>query len=176
MTATALLAASLCASPRAAAAPTARQVEAVFLYYFSEFVTWPSGAFDGPRAPIVICILGDDPFDGALDDAVAGERVDGRPILVRRMRDPDHDAGCHILYVSSSEAASLPQILQAVRGRSVLTVSDIDGFAQKGGIVHFVLVNEHVRLRINAASARADGLTLSSKLLSAAQRVTPGEG
>lgn len=164
-----LLAAGLLGARPAAAAPTAQQVEAVFLFYFSQFVDWPAGAFADPHSPIVICVLGSDPFDGTLDQAVAGERVNGRPIAVRRPQSVDGAAGCHILYISSSEAPQLPQILSTVKGHNVLTVSDLDRFAESGGIVRFVLVNEHVQLRINAQAARSAGLVLSSKLLRAAE-------
>jgi YfiR/HmsC-like len=169
-----LLAAGLFRGEPALAAPTAQQVEAVFLYYFTQFVDWPPGAFAGGQAPIVIGVLGEDPFDGALDQAVAGERVNGRPIVVRRLQDIAGAAGCHILYISSSEASRLPQILSALKGRSVLTVSDIDHFARSGGMIRFVLIDQHVRLRVNAPAARAAGLTLSSKLLRVAAPA-PGE-
>ena len=158
-----------------AAAPTAQQVEAVFLFYFTQFVAWPPGAFADEHSPIVIGVLGDDPFDGAHDQAVAGERVNGRPIAVRRLQRIADAAGCQILYISASEAARLPQILGALKGRNVLTVSDLSHFAQTGGMIRFVLMDQHVRLRINARAARAAGLTLSSKLLSAAAPAAPGE-
>jgi hypothetical protein len=160
----------------ALAAPTAQQVEAVFLFYFTQFVAWPPAAFADPHSPIVIGVLGDDPFDGALDQAVAGERVNGRAVVVRRLQSIGDAAGCHVLYISASEAAQLPQILSALKGRNVLTVSDLAHFAQTGGMIRFVLIDEHVRLRINAQAARAAGLTLSSKLLSAAAPSAPGEG
>src|SRR6185437_7327727 len=79
MAAALFLGAGLLGARPAAAAPTAQQVEAVFLFYFSQFVDWPQGAFADPHSPIVICVLGNDPFDGTLDQAVAGERVNGRP-------------------------------------------------------------------------------------------------
>jgi hypothetical protein len=164
------------ASRPACAAPTAQQVEAVFLFYFTQFVVWPPAAFAGEHSPIVIGVLGNDPFDGSLDQAVAGERVNGRPIVVRRLQRIGDAADCHILYISASEAARLPQILSALKGRNVLTVSDLAHFAQTGGIIRFVLNDQHVRLRINARAARAAGLTLSSKLLSAAAPAEPGEG
>jgi hypothetical protein len=159
----------------ALAAPTAQQVEAVFLFYFSQFVGWPPSAFADARSPIVIGVLGADPFGGALDQAVAGERVNGRSVVVRRLRGVGEAAGCQILYISSSEAAQLPQILGALRGRDVLTVSDVDHFAQSGGMIRFVLIDSHVRLRINAHAAQAAGLTLSSKLLRAAEPAAPGD-
>lgn len=163
-------------SDQGRAEPTAQQVEAVFLYYFSQFVDWPAGAFADERSPIVIGVLGNDPFDGTLDQAVAGERVNGRPIVVRRLKSIADAAGCHILYISSSEAAQLPQILSALKGRNVLTVSDLDDFVRSGGMIRFVLIDEHVRLLINAPAAQAAGLTLSSKLLRAAVPNARGNG
>ena len=171
-----LLAAGLLGGRPALAAPTAQQVEAVFLFYFSQFVDWPPGAFAAPGSPIVIGVLGTDPFDGTLDQAVSGERVNGRPIVVRRLTSVAEATGCHILYISSSEAPKLPQILDALKGRNVLTVSDLDDFMQSGGMIRFVLVDQHVRLNINSRAAQAAGLTVSSKLLRAAVPAAPGEG
>jgi hypothetical protein len=160
----------------ALAAPTAQQVEAVFLFYFSQFVAWPPQTFADARSPIVIGVLGEDPFGSALDEAVAGERVNGRSVVVHRLQSVGEATGCQILYISSSEAARLPQILGALKGHDVLTVSDLDHFAESGGMIRFVLINEHVRLQINAQAARAAGLTVSSKLLSAAAPAGPGDG
>src|SRR5579872_4762986 len=143
-----LIAAGLLGGRCALAAPTAPQVEAVFLFYFSQFVDWPAGAFAGERSPIVIGVLGDDPFDGSLDQAVAGERVNGRPIIVRRLKSIADATGCQILYISSSEAEHLPQILAGLKGRQVLTVSDLDHFVESGGMIRFELIDQHVRLRI----------------------------
>ncbi|HEV2268828.1 MAG TPA: YfiR family protein [Steroidobacteraceae bacterium] len=168
-----LLAAGLLGGRPALAAPTASQVEAVFLFYFSQFVDWPNGAFADERSPIVIGVLGDDPFDGALDQAVAGERVNGRPIIVRRLTNIADAAGCHILYISASVGAQLPQILSTLKGRDVLTVSDLGNFVQSGGMIRFELIDQRVRLRINAQAAQSAGLKLSSKLLRAA---APGPG
>jgi hypothetical protein len=170
-----LIAAGLLGGRCALAAPTAPQVEAVFLFYFSQFVDWPPGAFADPSAPIVIGVLGDDPFGGALDQAVANERVNGRSVVVRRLKSVADTAGCHILYISSSESPQLAQILSALRGRDVLTVSDLDHFVQSGGMIRFVLIDQHVRLVINPRAAQAAGLKLSSKLLRAAGSAAPGE-
>jgi hypothetical protein len=152
----------------ALAAPTAQQVEAVFLFYFTEFVAWPPSAFADQHAPIAICVLGDEHFGGALDQAVAGEQVNGRSLVVHRVQSAADAADCQILYISASESARLPQILGALKGHSILTVSDMDGFVEGGGIIRFTLVNARVQLRINAEAARAAGLVLSSKLLRAA--------
>jgi YfiR/HmsC-like len=171
-----LIAVGLLGGRSALAAPTAQQVEAVFLFYFSQFVDWPPGSFADHSSPIVIGVLGDDPFDGSLDQAVAGERVNGRPVVVRRLKSLADASGCHILYISSSESAQLAQIMSALKGRNVLTVSDLNGFVQSGGMIRFVLLDQHVRLVINPQAAQAAGLKLSSKLLRAAGSAAPGEG
>jgi hypothetical protein len=170
-----LIAVGLLGGRSALAVPSAQQVEAVFLFYFSQFVDWPPGAFADQASPIVIGVLGDDPFGGALDQAVAGERVNGRPVVVRRLKSLADAPGCHILYISSSEEAQLTRILGTLKGRNVLTVSDLDHFVQSGGMIRFVLIDQHVRLVINPRAAQAAGLKLSSKLLRAAGSAAPGE-
>ncbi len=152
------------------------QVKAVFLFNFSQFVSWPAAAFRSADAPLVIGVLGDDPFGGQLDAVVAGERVGGRPLLVRRYRDVSEIKDCQILFIDRSEAQRLRNIVAALRGRSILTVSDIEGASGSGVMIDLVLEGDHVHMRINVAAARASGLALSSQLLRPAQIVGPGEG
>lgn len=150
------------------------QVKAVFLFNFAQFVDWPSGAFPDSIAPFVIGVLGDDPFGPMLDDAVRGETVRGHPLEVRRFRKIEDVKTCHILFISSSEERHLDAIVASLRNRSILTVSDAQVFPRHGGMVVFVSEKNHVRLRINPAAAAAADLTISSKLLQAADLVAPG--
>jgi hypothetical protein len=155
----------------AMAAPTSSaqeyQVKAVFLYNFTQFVGWPAAT--PARAPIVIGILGDDPFGSYLDDTVRGEKVGDRPLVVRRYRRLEDVDDCQILFISRSEAIRFDQIAARLKDRSILTVSDADQSGKRGGIVRFVTENDRVKLRINATSARIAGLTISSKLLRVAE-------
>lgn len=159
------------AMPAPAAAPTAYQVKAVFLFNFSQFVDWPPAAFAGPRSPITICVLGHDPFGAALDDIVQGEIVNGRPLEVQRYRSVAELGDCHILFIDRSEQSRLGEILAQLDGRSVLTVGDSDGFARRGGMIRFMTVGNKIRLRVNLDAAQAAGLTISSKLLRPAEIV-----
>jgi len=159
----------------ASAAPTTAEVEAVFLFNFSQFVDWPPQVFPVASSPIVICVLGSDPFGATLDEVVHGEVVKGRPLAVRRFQHIEELTDCHILFVSRSERARLQPILEQLKGRSILTVSDLEEFAGEGGVICFVLMDNKIRLRVNLAAAKAAGLTLSSKLLRPAQIVGPGE-
>ncbi|HKT61784.1 MAG TPA: YfiR family protein [Gemmatimonadales bacterium] len=150
------------------------QLKAVFLFNFAQFVEWPSSTFPAPDTPLVIGVLGDDPFGPYLDDAIRGESVNGRPLLVRRYRDVRDIDTCHILFVSRREQGHLEQVLDSLKGRSILTVSDADRFASLGGMIRFVTDHNRIRLRINLEAAKAANLTLSSKLLRPAQIVTTG--
>jgi hypothetical protein len=151
------------------------QLKAVFLFNFAQFVEWPASAFPEPDTPLGICILGEDPFGGYLDETVRGETVANHPLTVRRYRRVNEIKGCHILFVSRQEQGHLSEILDSLKGHSVLTVSDAERFASRGGMIRFVTDHNRIRLRINLEAARAANLTLSSKLLRPAQIVPAGK-
>jgi len=161
----------LAASAQAAVLPE-YQLKAVFLFNFAQFVEWPARAFRDAEAPLVIGVLGDDPFGAYLDDLVKGEKVGTRPLLVRRFKRPQDITDCHILFISRSETGALAEIIAQLKGRSLLSVSDADPFTRLGGMVRFVTDSGKLRLRINVAAARACDLTISSKILRPATLVT----
>lgn len=143
-------------------------IKATYLYKFAPFVEWPTTVLSS-HSPFVICVIGDDPFADVLDNAVAGQRISGRPIAIRRLSAPSR-SGCHILFVAGSQT---PSALAAVRGAPVLTVTDSEEHEGAKGIINFVVRDNHVRFQIDNAAAAANGLVISSKLLSLAVDVTP---
>jgi hypothetical protein len=151
------------------------QLKAVFLFNFAQFVEWPARAFPEPKAPLLIGILGDDPFGAYLDDLVRGEKIGDRPLLIRRGKRTEDISDCHIVFVGRSEARDLEGIVARLKERSLLTVSDTDAFTRSGGMVRFVMEGGKIRLRINADAAKACGLTISSKILRPGTIVTPGK-
>jgi hypothetical protein len=163
-------------APDAGAVVRDYQVEAVFLFNFTQFVEWPAASFEDAAAPLAICVLGDDPFDGYLDDTVRGESVAGRTLAVRRYRRVEDIGACHVLFISRSETAQAAAIVAALGHRTTLTVSDDAAFIERGGMIRFMLVDGHVKLRINIDAVRDAGLTISSKLLRVAEITTPGNG
>jgi hypothetical protein len=161
----------LAGSQLCAAALQEYQVKAVFLFNFTQFIEWPPATFADTSEPIVICILGEDPFGAYIDDAIRDEHVDKRALVVRRFNKPEEAQACRILFISRSESAHLDAILQHVKPLRALTVSDARGFGERGGMVGFVTEDNRVRLRINLDAARDAGLTISSKLLRVADIV-----
>ncbi len=143
------------AVPVRAAVPLAEyRVKAVFLFNFAQFVDWPPDAFTDPGQPFVIGILGKDPFGAELDAVVRGETVAQRSLVVERYDNIAQLHNCNILYIARSEIGHLPQILSALGGRSILTVSDADGDEQTGVMIRLVNRSNHVRLQIDVGAAR----------------------
>ena len=167
----------LLAPPAAGQPPVSSeyQVKAVFLFNFAQFVEWPERAFAKSDSPLVIGIVGEDPFGAYLDDLVKGEKVGARPLVVRRGQRPEEIPDSHILFISRSVGADLPKVLEQLRGRSVLTVSDVDTFNRLGGIVRLATEAGKIRLKIGVDAARAAGLTISSKILRPSTIVKEGD-
>src|SRR6185369_4831166 len=117
-----VLALALARGTEAASAPAMEyQVKAVFLYNFTQFVDWPADAFDKPDAPLVIGILGEDPFEKFLDDVVRGEKAGGHPIVIKRFRDIDSARDCHLLFVGGAEPRRLDTVMSVLKDRMTLT-------------------------------------------------------
>ena len=175
-TAVALLAAALLAAPgKVHAEKTVPEYEAKaeFLYNFTKFVEWPSEAFQDDRSAFRLCVLGADPFGGSLQ-AIVGEELAGRKVILLRSRGISDPAGCQILFVRRAERERLPRILAAVRDAPVLTVGETQGFLEQGGIVNFVLEGSKVRFEISQAAAERAGIKISSQVLRLATRVVAG--
>lgn len=154
------------ASPSARAAePLEYSVKAAYLAKFAFYVDWPPTAFSSPTAPIVLCVVGDDPFGNLLDEAVAGQAAQGRALTVKRIKTLTPDSACHIAYVGGSSSH-----IDSLKGSSVLLVTDIQG---GNGIINFVLRDNRVRFTVDDDSAAQHGLSISSKLLNVALAVKP---
>src|SRR5213078_1103957 len=113
-------------------------------------------------------IIGEDPFGEALEATVKNKSINGHSFAIKRIRSFSEFRSCHILFISSSERRRLPDILKAVSGASVLTVSETDRFIQAGGMINFFMEGNKVRFEINNEPAKRAGLRISSKLLNLA--------
>jgi hypothetical protein len=152
------------------------QVKAGFLFNFVQFVDWPAESFPSPDAPIVIGVLGVDPFGSALDEIVQGQTAKNRSIVVRRSGALEQLEGCHMLFISASEKERIGQIHAALENKPVLAVGELPGFADRGGIINFFLQGGKVRFEINAEAAKRRGLKISSQLLSLGRIVGKEKG
>ena len=146
-------------------------IKAAYLYNFAMFVEWPHDTFRTATTPIVIGVVGADPFGLALDRMVQDKRINNRPIVVERFKISDDIRRCHILFVSQAESARFGDLVRRVGTQPVLIVGDDSETMSRGGTIAFVLRDDKVGFEINLAAARRARLTISSKMLNLAQVV-----
>ena len=159
----------------ARAQPTEEAVKAAFLPKFARYVGWPAQAQPGPEAPFQLCVIGRDPFGRMLDQAAAGEAIDGRGVAIRRLESAAGAAGCHMAFVRGTTPAETARQLLALRRLPVLTITDGGPGAQRG-MIHFTIVSRRVRFFIDEAQAAERGLSISSRLLALAAGVRQRRG
>jgi uncharacterized protein DUF4154 len=147
-------------------------IKAGFIFNFAKFVEWPQATFAQPDSPIVIGILGTDPFGALIDQIVQDKKIGGRGFVVKRLKwgsDLKDLRECKILFVGASERAHIDELVQIVRGLPILTVGETPGFAEHGGVIRLVLEDNRVRFEVNVDAAHQAGLTISSRLLTLAR-------
>ena len=149
------------------------KLKAVYLFNFLQFSEWPDSAFTDPRAPIILGVVGNDPFGTVLDEVVQSEKVGVHPITVVRFRTEDEITKCQVLFVCLSEKDNCQTILNGVQGSPTLTVSEINGFDSLGGCIGFYFEHNRLRFEINMKALKQARLKMSSKLLRLARIINP---
>jgi hypothetical protein len=153
-------------------APSEYLIKAGFTYNFAKLMQWPDRAFPQPDSPIVIGILGADPFGNTLREVLTGKNVNGRTFVVKHLKLGAELKDCNILFVTASETAHLDEIFRVVRGLPILTIGESPNFARRGGIINFVLEDDKVHFEVNVEAAKQADITISSRLLTLA-RIIP---
>ena len=153
--------------------PTEAGVKAGYLFNFTKYTDWPTNAFTNATAPLVLGVLGDDPFGAALDQTVGKRTSQGRQVVLRRAREVAALQDCHAIFICRSEQARLPAILAALRASPVVTVCDTGAFFEQGVMIKFTLVQDRVRFEVRRDAAEQVGIKFSSGLLDAALQVWP---
>jgi hypothetical protein len=148
-------------------------IKATFLYKFGPYVEWPAGSFERSSSPFNVCMVGDGPYNAQIEQAVTGQRVGEHPIVVRHLSSAGAHSNCQVMFVSGSPEQSADETIEAVRGTPTLTVTD-STIGHTTGIVHFVIVGDHVSFDIDTGEAARNHLVISSKLLALAHAVKAG--
>jgi hypothetical protein len=148
---------------------TESALKAAFVYNFAKFTEWPADAVPA-TGPFVMCVVGDEGLARELERTVRGHLLGGRAIAVSMVAVPSLQGACHVLYVSRVSADEAAQIVATLSHAPVLTLSDIPGFTQRGGMAQFFFESSQLRFRIRAESATRARLRISSTLLELARR------
>ncbi|MDH5541857.1 MAG: YfiR family protein [Nitrospinota bacterium] len=152
---------------------TEYQVKSVFIYNFAKFVDWPEQAFSSEASPVNVCVLGEDPFGNEMD-LLTKKSARGRGFDVLRFskfKDKEELKSCHLLFISKSEESRIGSIIESLSGFGVLTISDVEGFMDSGGIIEFTMRENKVRFAVNLKASEQAGIRISAKLLKLAEAV-----
>ncbi|MGA2593862.1 MAG: YfiR family protein [Bryobacteraceae bacterium] len=141
------------------------EIKSAMLYNFTKFIDWPTSALGVGAAPLVVGVLGDDPFGSWLDTALRNKAVSGHPVVVRRIESPTGMKACHVLFVGASDRQQVAGVLRALGHAPVLTIGNGEQFAKLGGIIGFIWDGHRIRVKINLQAAQQADLGISSQLL-----------
>lgn len=147
------------------------RVKAAYLYNFTKYIEWPQGAFASASAPIVIGILGDDPFGRLLEETVRGRTSQGRPVTIRRGRRVDDLRDCQIVFISASEKPAIDATLAILAQRRVVTVCDTGPLFDRGVMIRLMLADATVQFEVRLDAAEGVGVRFNSRMLEAARKV-----
>lgn len=147
--------------------PSEYAVKAAFLFNFAKFIEWPG---EENIDSLFLTVLGEDPFERVLDE-LQGKMIRGKKLKVQRLKSIQELKQSHILFISSSLKLQAPQILRSLEGAPTLTIGEVDGFCQQGGIINLYLDQNKVRFEINLIAAKKAGLKIHSNLLKLAKIV-----
>ncbi len=140
-------------------------VKSAYLYNFARYVEWPDSAFSDPDAPLVICVIGDDAFSKVAREGIGSRTVGSHGVEIASLAGLEDTSGCHILYLPESAGIDDEAVIGSLASKSIFTVSDSEGFARRGGIANFILVDRKIRFEINPDAADRAGLKVRARLL-----------
>lgn len=150
--------------------PSEYQVKAAYLYNFAKFIRWPDTTFSNPDSPLVIGVLGQNPFADKLLP-LRSRTVRNRPIEIKTLISLKQAQTCHMIYISTQEPTELKTILNTLKAHPLITVGDGKRFASHGGVIQFITIRGRLRFMINLDAAKANQVQIDAQLLSLAMNI-----
>ena len=147
------------------------RIKAAYLYKFGSYVEWPEPAFEGPKSPLVIGVVGADALAEDLQRVAAGRTTGGRSVKVRKLPADGPFDDLHVLFIGRAENARLEAILDRIHEQAVLTVTEVEE-SLAPGIINFVTADDRVRFDVRLSQPAHRHLKISARLLEVARRVS----
>ena len=152
------------------------RIKAAFLFNFANYVEWPPDTFKEANSPLTYCTVGEDPFEGVLDQSLNAKSVGTHPLRVQHLKAPENFQGCQIVFIGANEKKRIAAILESLKQTPVLVVGESSRFVQQGGTVGFLSEENTVRFEVNLDAAQRARLNISATLLSVAKTVIDRAG
>lgn len=151
----------------------AYHVKARYIEGFTSFIHWPEEIFTNSDQPMQLCVLGDNPFNKALDILVRKHNTrknrHSQLQAVNYLHRGDDITACHLLYIGESEEGFFYQLLKQTKGRSILTISSIEDFVINGGMIQFYILENKVHFLMDVQTIRDENLNPNANLLRVAE-------
>lgn len=146
-------------------------IKAGYLLLFTRYVTWPGNTFPGPDSPILLCVIGSDPFGKVIDDTFRDMSSRGHRIEVRRARNADEARRCHMAFISRLEPERQAGWLDTLKRGPIFTVTETEDGIRSGSVVNFVMERKSLRFEVNLEAMEKAGLKISSPMLVSARKL-----
>ena len=152
-------------------------VKAVFLERFTRFIEWPQNdTFQDIAIPFMIGVVGDEDFFTLLESMYSKIKIKNKPVQIMYIHELDDIGKCNLVYIADIDKFSLNNILNQVADQAILTISNHDGYAEKGVLINFYIQDQRIRFEINENALKKSGLYMSHLLLKEAKIVQPTRG
>ncbi len=151
-------------------------IKAGYVLLFTKFVEWPKEVFPFADTPLVIAVLGADPFGNILDETFRNMEVQGRKVKVMRARNASEALKCHLVFISRAETDRISGWLDSIDRKGVLSVTETGTESPSGAVINFVMENNHLRFDVDMHAMERSGLKISSPMLVSARKIHDGTG
>lgn len=145
------------------------QVKAAFVLNFAKLTEWPAES-PGEKDSFTIAVLGKIPSDSFVS-TLKSQTIHGKKIIVKHIEATNEIKNVRLVFIALSERQRLSGILRELRQQNMLTVSDMNGFCEAGGMIGLVPVQSRIGFEVNLAAVRKARLSISSQLLKLAKTV-----
>lgn len=145
----------------------------VLIFKITTLVEWPKDSkVYNPKTPIVIAIIGENPFDGQLKSLAESKRkIKNKPVIVKHIHSAEEIEDSDILFISSSERYDISKIIKHIQNKPILTIGDTKGYVEKGVMIEFTLRQDKMKFKINKKQADKSKIYINSTLLANALKV-----
>jgi hypothetical protein len=141
------------------------EIHAAMLYNFIKYVQWPD---EGSGGDFVVGVLGEDNVYNTLKEWYDGKPKGSKKYVIKRLSSGREAASCHVVYIGKSRSRDLDEVVASTAGKSVLTITDGNGLAQKGSCINFKVVDGRLKFELNQESVATSNLKVSGQLSSMA--------
>ena len=164
----------ICFSVKTFSQSTEYTMKAIAFEKLSLFVTWQAEAVkNNPSQEFVIAVLGQHPFGDILDEVYKNKKIKDKKVKIVYVNNIKQLKDCQILFVSKTSPNELQKVLDYVKGKSILTISDTDGFAKAGCMINFYLYENKLHFEINQKVMIDEGFTIDYLLLRVCKIINP---